>query len=65
MSATEYDIHDELLKVRLNKNSNSYAVFKDKVQGFGNFFDCHVIDNRFDVEIKQNAGVNPSEWTKS
>ena len=50
-----YDIHVELLKVRLNKNSNSYAVFKDKVQGFGNFFDCHVIDNRFDVEIKQNA----------
>jgi len=50
-----YDIREELLKVRLNKNSNSYAVFKDKVQGFGNFFDYHVIDNRFDVEIKQNA----------
>lgn len=50
-----YDIREELLKVRLNKNSNSYAIFKDKVQGFGNFFDCHVVDNRFDVEIKQNA----------
>jgi transposase len=50
-----YDIREELLKVRLKKNSNPYVVFKEKVQGFGNFFDWHVIDNRFDVEIKQNA----------
>ncbi len=50
-----YDIREELLKVRLNKNSNHYAVFKEKAHGFGNFFDWHVIDNRFDVEIKQNA----------
>jgi transposase len=41
--------------VHLNKNSNPYAVFKDKAKGFGNFFDWHVIDNRFDVAIKQNA----------
>jgi transposase len=50
-----YDIREELLKVHLNKNSNPYAVFKDKAKGFGNFFDWHVIDNRFDVAIKQNA----------
>ena len=50
-----YDIREDLLKVRLHKNSNSYAVFKDKAQGFGNFFDWHVIDNRFEVTIKQNA----------
>jgi len=50
-----YDIREELLKVRLKKNSNSYVVFKDKAKGFGNFFDWHVIDNRFDVAIKQNA----------
>ena len=50
-----YDIREELLKVRLNKNSNPYAVFKEKAHGFGNFFDWHVIDNRFDVAIKQNA----------
>ena len=50
-----YDIREELLKVRLNKNSNPYAVFKEKAHGFGNFFDWHVIDNRFDVVIKQNA----------
>ena len=50
-----YDIREELLKVRLNKNSKSYVVFKEKAQGFGNFFDWHVIDNRFDVAIKQNA----------
>jgi transposase len=50
-----YDIREELLKVRLNKNSNPYAVFKEKAQGFGNYFDWHVIDNRFDVTIKQNA----------
>jgi len=50
-----YDIREELLKVRLNKNSNSYVVFKEKAQGFGKFFDWHVIDNRFDVAIRQNA----------
>jgi transposase len=50
-----YDIREDLLKVHLHKNSNSYAVFKDKAQGFGNFFDWHVIDNRFEVTIKQNA----------
>ena len=50
-----YDIREDLLKVRLHKNSNSYAVFKDKAQGFGNFFDWHVVDNRFEVAIKQNA----------
>ena len=50
-----YDIREELLKVRLNKNSNPYVVFKEKSQGFGNLFDWHVIDNRFDVAIKQNA----------
>ncbi|MHC1687842.1 MAG: IS1634 family transposase [Methanothrix sp.] len=50
-----YDIREELLKVRLNKNSNHYAVFKEKAHGFANFFEWHVIDNRFDVEIKQNA----------
>ncbi|VVB63302.1 Transposase DDE domain protein [uncultured archaeon] len=50
-----YDIREELLKVHLNKNSNPCAVFKDKAKGFGNFFDWHVIENRFDVAIKQNA----------
>jgi transposase len=50
-----YDVREELIKVHLNKNSNVYAVFKDKTQGFGNFFDCHVVDNRFEVSIKQNA----------
>ena len=50
-----YDIREELLKVRLNKNSNPYAVFKEKAHGFGNFFDWHVVDNHLDVEIKQNA----------
>jgi transposase len=50
-----YDIREELLTVRLNKNSNPYIVFKDKAHGFGNFFDWNVIDNRFEVTIKQNA----------
>ncbi len=50
-----YDIREELLKVRLNKNSNPYVVFKEKARGFGNFFDWKVIDNHFDVAIKQNA----------
>jgi len=40
-----YDIREELLKVRLNKKSNPYVVFKEKAQGFGSFFDWHVIDN--------------------
>jgi transposase len=50
-----YDIREELLKVRLNKKSNPYVVFKEKAQGFGNFFDWNVIDNHFNVAIKQNA----------
>jgi transposase len=50
-----YDIREDLLKVRLNKNSNPHVVFKDKAHGFGNFFDWKVTDNRFDVAIKQNA----------
>jgi transposase len=44
-----------LLKVHLRKNSNPYVVFKEKAQGFENFFDLKVIDNRFEVAIKQNA----------
>jgi len=50
-----YDIREELVKVRLKKNSNPYVVFKDKVQGFGNYFDWKVTDDHFDVSIKQNA----------
>ena len=50
-----YDIREELLNASLKKNSNPYVVFKEKAQGFGNFFDWHVIDDRFDVAIKQNA----------
>jgi len=50
-----YDIREELLKVRLNKNNNHYAVFKEKAHGFANFFEWNVVDNRFNVEIKQNA----------
>jgi len=50
-----YDIREELLKVRLSKNSNPYAVFKEKAQGFGNFFEWNVIDHRLEVDIKQNA----------
>jgi transposase len=50
-----YDVREELLKVRLNKKSNPYVVFKEKVQGFGNFFDWKIIDNRFEVSIRQNA----------
>jgi transposase len=49
------DIREELLKVHLRKNSNPYVVFKEKAQGFENFFDLQVIDNRFEVTIKQNA----------
>ena len=50
-----YDIREELIKVHLRKNSNPYVVFKEKAQGFENFFDLQVIDNRFEVAIKQNA----------
>ena len=50
-----YDIREELLKVHLRKNSNPYVVFKEKAQGFENFFDLQVVDNRFEVAIKQNA----------
>ena len=50
-----YDIREELLKVHLKKNSNPYVVFKEEAQGFGNYFDWHVIDNRFEVAIRQNA----------
>jgi transposase len=50
-----YDIREELLKVRLKKNSNPHTVFKEKTHGFGNLFDWQVIDDRFDVSIKQNA----------
>jgi len=50
-----YDIGEELLKVRLKKNSNPFVIFKEKAHGFGNYFDWHVIDDHFDVSIKQNA----------
>jgi len=53
--STLYDIREELSKVRLKKNSNPNAVFKEKARGFGNFFDWRVIDNHFEVAIKQNA----------
>jgi len=50
-----YDIREELLKVRLKKNSKPHTVFKEKANGFGNFLEWRVIDDRFDVSIKQNA----------
>jgi transposase len=50
-----YDIREELIKVRLRKGSNYYSVFKEKAQGFMNFFEWQVVDNRFEVAIKQNA----------
>lgn len=50
-----YDIREELIKVRLRKGSNPYLVFKEKAQGFMNFFEWQVVDNRFEVDIKQNA----------
>jgi len=50
-----YDIREELIKVRLKKGSNHYFVFKEKAQGFMNFFEWQVVDNRFEVAIKQNA----------
>ena len=50
-----YDIREELLKVRLKKNSSPQVAFKEKARGFGNFFEWNVVDNRFDVSIKQNA----------
>jgi transposase len=49
------DIREELQKVHLRKNSNPYVIFKEKAQGFGNFFDWHVINNRFEVTIRQDA----------
>ena len=39
----------------MKKNSSPQVVFKEKARGFGNFFESNVIDNRFDVTIKQNA----------
>jgi transposase len=50
-----YDIREELIKVRLKKGSNYYSVFKEKAQGFMNFFEWQVVDNRFEVAFKQNA----------
>ncbi len=52
-----YDIREELLKVRLKKNSNPFVIFKEKAHGFGNYFDWQVIDDHFDVSIKQNAAA--------
>lgn len=50
-----YDIREELLKVRLKKNSNPFVIFKEKARGFGNYFDWQAIDDHFDISIKQNA----------
>jgi len=50
-----YDIREELIKTRLNKGSNAFSVFKDKAQGFMNFFEWQVVEDRFEVAIKQNA----------
>jgi transposase len=50
-----YDVREELIKVRLRKGSNYYSVFKEKAQGLMNFFEWKVVDNRFEVAIKQNA----------
>jgi len=50
-----YDIRKELIKTRLNKGSNAVSVFKDKAQGFMNYFEWQVVDDRFEVAIKQNA----------
>jgi transposase len=50
-----YDIREELIKIRLKKGSEAYSVFKEKAQGFVNFFEWQLIDNRFEVAIKQNA----------
>jgi transposase len=50
-----YDVREELIKTHLKKGSNADLVFKDKAQGFVNFFEWKVVDNRFEVAIKQNA----------
>lgn len=50
-----YDIREELINVRLKKNSNPSLVFKEKAHGFGNYFDWKVVDDHFYVSIKQNA----------
>jgi len=50
-----YDIREELIKTRLKKNNNPFLVFKEKSQGFMNFFDWQIVDDRFEVTIKQNA----------
>jgi transposase len=50
-----YDIRADLIKIRLKKGSEAYSVFKEKAQGFVNFFEWQLIDNRFEVAIKQNA----------
>lgn len=50
-----YDIREELKKVRLKKNSNPFVLFREKSQGFMNFFDWQVVNDRFEIEIKQNA----------
>jgi transposase len=50
-----HDIREELIKVRLNKGSNAFSVFKDKAKGFMIFFEWQVVDNRFEVVIKRNA----------
>jgi len=52
-----HDIREELLKVRLKKNSNPHLIFKEKARGFGNYFDWQVIDDHFEVSIKQNAAA--------
>jgi transposase len=52
-----YDIREELLKVRLKKKGNPFVIFKEKAHGFGNYFDWQVIDDHFDVSIKQNAAA--------
>jgi len=50
-----HDIREELNKTRLNKNSNANFVFREKARGFMNYFDWNVVDNRFEVAIRQNA----------
>jgi len=50
-----YDIREELQKVHLKRNSNAYVIFREKSQGFMNFFDWQVVDDHFEVKIKQNA----------
>lgn len=50
-----HDVREELLKVHLRKGTNAAVVFKDKANGFAHFFDWNVVENRFEVTIKQNA----------